>query len=37
PLMPDLEDTTKVQNTGIFGTAFDDEDLDTYNPPFAKL
>ncbi|GJY75136.1 putative ribonuclease H-like domain-containing protein, partial [Tanacetum coccineum] len=35
PLMPDLEDTTKVQNTGIFGSAFDDEDLDTYNSPFA--
>ncbi|GJX27410.1 putative ribonuclease H-like domain-containing protein [Tanacetum coccineum] len=25
----------KVQNTGIFGSAFDDEDLDTYNSPFA--
>ncbi|GJT49739.1 hypothetical protein Tco_0975896 [Tanacetum coccineum] len=25
PLMPDLEDTTEVQNTGIFGSAFDDE------------
>ncbi|GKC70953.1 retrovirus-related pol polyprotein from transposon TNT 1-94, partial [Tanacetum coccineum] len=35
PLMPDLEDTTEVQNTGIFGSAFDDEDLDTYNSPFA--
>ncbi|GJV66503.1 ribonuclease H-like domain-containing protein [Tanacetum coccineum] len=35
PLMPDLEDTTEVQNTGIFGRAFDDEDLDTYNSPFA--
>ncbi|GJR56492.1 ribonuclease H-like domain-containing protein [Tanacetum coccineum] len=35
PLMPDLEDTAKVQNTGIFGSAFDDEDLDTYNSPFA--
>ncbi|GJW97428.1 putative ribonuclease H-like domain-containing protein [Tanacetum coccineum] len=29
PLMPDLEDTVEVQNTGIFGSAFDDEDLDT--------
>ncbi|GJS47222.1 putative ribonuclease H-like domain-containing protein [Tanacetum coccineum] len=35
PLMPDLEDTTEVQNTGIFGSAFDDEDFDTYNSPFA--
>ncbi|GJX52975.1 retrovirus-related pol polyprotein from transposon TNT 1-94 [Tanacetum coccineum] len=35
PLMPNLEDTAKVQNTGIFGSAFDDEDLDTYNSPFA--
>ncbi|GKA02888.1 putative ribonuclease H-like domain-containing protein, partial [Tanacetum coccineum] len=29
-LMANLEDTAKVQNTGIFGSAFDDEDLDTY-------
>ncbi|GJV12019.1 hypothetical protein Tco_1353560 [Tanacetum coccineum] len=36
PLMPDLEDTAEVQNTGIFGSAFDDEDLDTYNSPFAN-
>ncbi|GKD53055.1 putative ribonuclease H-like domain-containing protein [Tanacetum coccineum] len=35
PLMPDLEDTAEVQNTSIFGSAFDDEDLDTYNYPFA--
>ncbi|GKD58604.1 hypothetical protein Tco_1296113, partial [Tanacetum coccineum] len=35
PLMPDLEDTAEVQNIGIFGSAFDDEDLDTYNSPFA--
>ncbi|GKE30223.1 hypothetical protein Tco_1445607 [Tanacetum coccineum] len=35
PLMPDLEDTAEVQNSGIFGSAFDDEDLDTYNSPFA--
>ncbi|GJX53341.1 putative ribonuclease H-like domain-containing protein [Tanacetum coccineum] len=34
-LMPDLEDTAEVQNTGIFGSAFDDEDLDTYNSPFV--
>ncbi|GJT02986.1 retrovirus-related pol polyprotein from transposon TNT 1-94 [Tanacetum coccineum] len=35
PLMPNLEHTVEVQNTGIFGSAFDDEDLDTYNSPFA--
>ncbi|GKA57230.1 hypothetical protein Tco_0756418, partial [Tanacetum coccineum] len=35
PLMPDLEDTAEVQNTTIFGSAFDDENLDTYNSPFA--
>ncbi|GJU21012.1 putative ribonuclease H-like domain-containing protein, partial [Tanacetum coccineum] len=35
PLLPDLEDTAEVQNTGIFGSAFDDEDLDTYNSSFA--
>ncbi|GJS29258.1 retrovirus-related pol polyprotein from transposon TNT 1-94 [Tanacetum coccineum] len=36
PLIPDLEDTAKVQNTSVFGSAFDDEDLDTYNSPFAN-
>ncbi|GJY08629.1 copia protein [Tanacetum coccineum] len=35
PLMPALEDTVEVQNTGIFGSAYDDEDLDTYNSPYA--
>ncbi|GKB51735.1 copia protein, partial [Tanacetum coccineum] len=35
PLMTDLEDTIEVQNTCIFGSAFDDEDLDTYNSPFV--
>ncbi|GKA51688.1 ribonuclease H-like domain-containing protein [Tanacetum coccineum] len=35
PLMIDLEDTAEVQNTGIFCSAFDDEDLDTYNSPFV--
>ncbi|GJV03368.1 retrovirus-related pol polyprotein from transposon TNT 1-94 [Tanacetum coccineum] len=28
PLMPDLEDTAEVQNTGIFGSAYDNDDLD---------
>ncbi|GKA32601.1 putative ribonuclease H-like domain-containing protein [Tanacetum coccineum] len=36
PLIPDLEDTAEVQNTSIFGSAFDDEDLNTYNSPFAN-
>ncbi|GJX80770.1 putative ribonuclease H-like domain-containing protein [Tanacetum coccineum] len=36
PLMPDLENIAEVQNTSIFGSAFDDEDLDTYNSPFAN-
>ncbi|GJU78832.1 ribonuclease H-like domain-containing protein [Tanacetum coccineum] len=35
PLMPDLEDTVEVQNTGIFRSAYDDDDLDTYNSPYA--
>ncbi|GJS68215.1 ribonuclease H-like domain-containing protein [Tanacetum coccineum] len=35
PLMPDLEDTVEVQNTGIFGSAYDDDDLDTCNSPYA--
>ncbi|GJV96279.1 hypothetical protein Tco_1547856 [Tanacetum coccineum] len=34
--MPDLKDTAEIQNTGIFGSAYDDEDLDTYNSPFAN-
>ncbi|GJV88390.1 putative ribonuclease H-like domain-containing protein [Tanacetum coccineum] len=35
PLMPNLEDTAEVQNTGIFGGAYDDDDLDTYNSPYV--
>ncbi|GKA17381.1 putative ribonuclease H-like domain-containing protein [Tanacetum coccineum] len=35
PLMPDLEDTTEIKNIGIFGSAYDDDDLDTYNSPYA--
>ncbi|GJV79306.1 copia protein [Tanacetum coccineum] len=34
-LMLDLEDTADVQNIGIFCSAYDDEDLDTYNSPYA--
>ncbi|GJY72514.1 putative ribonuclease H-like domain-containing protein, partial [Tanacetum coccineum] len=37
PLMPDLEDTVEVQNTGIFGSAFDDEYLDTYIHPKDQI
>ncbi|GJS96670.1 putative ribonuclease H-like domain-containing protein [Tanacetum coccineum] len=35
PLMPDLEDTAEVQHTGIFGSAYNDDDLDTCNSPYA--
>ncbi|GJT32541.1 putative ribonuclease H-like domain-containing protein [Tanacetum coccineum] len=35
PFMPDLEDTAEVQNTNIFGSAYDDDDLDTYNSPYV--
>ncbi|GKD11480.1 hypothetical protein Tco_1195887, partial [Tanacetum coccineum] len=35
PLMSDLENTTEVQNTSIFGSAYDDDDLDTDNSPYA--
>ncbi|GJV22067.1 putative ribonuclease H-like domain-containing protein [Tanacetum coccineum] len=35
PLMSDLEDTAKVPNTGIFCSAYDDDDLDTCNSPYA--
>ncbi|GJX66721.1 putative ribonuclease H-like domain-containing protein [Tanacetum coccineum] len=35
PLMPDLEDTAEVQHTSIFGIAYDDDDLDTCNSPYA--
>ncbi|GJX61812.1 putative ribonuclease H-like domain-containing protein [Tanacetum coccineum] len=35
PLMPELEDTTEIQSTGIFGNAYDDHDLETLNTPYA--
>ncbi|GKE28390.1 putative ribonuclease H-like domain-containing protein, partial [Tanacetum coccineum] len=35
PLMPDLEDTAEVQSTGIFGNAYDNDDLHTYNYPYV--
>ncbi|GJR31308.1 putative ribonuclease H-like domain-containing protein [Tanacetum coccineum] len=35
PLMPDLEDTAEVPNTGIFGSAYDDDALDTCNSLYA--
>ncbi|GJS39745.1 hypothetical protein Tco_0564788 [Tanacetum coccineum] len=34
PLMPELEDTTEIQSTGIFGNAYDDHDLETLNTPY---
>ncbi|GJR61285.1 putative ribonuclease H-like domain-containing protein, partial [Tanacetum coccineum] len=36
PLMPNLEDTAEVPNTGIFGSAYDNDDLDTCNSPYAN-
>ncbi|GJZ68783.1 putative ribonuclease H-like domain-containing protein [Tanacetum coccineum] len=35
PLMPELEDTTEIQSTGIFGNAYDDHDLESLNTPYA--
>ncbi|GKE13800.1 putative ribonuclease H-like domain-containing protein [Tanacetum coccineum] len=35
PLIPELEDTTEIQSTGIFGNAYDDHDLETLNTPYA--
>ncbi|GKA27534.1 hypothetical protein Tco_0713702, partial [Tanacetum coccineum] len=35
PLMPDLEDTAKIQSPGISGNAYDNGDLETYNYPYA--
>ncbi|GKF81824.1 hypothetical protein Tco_0240426 [Tanacetum coccineum] len=35
PLMPELEDTAKIQSTGIFGNAYNDHDLETLNTPYA--
>ncbi|GKF12490.1 hypothetical protein Tco_0050416 [Tanacetum coccineum] len=32
--MPALEDTAKIQSTGIFGNAYDDHDLETLNTPY---
>ncbi|GKG54516.1 hypothetical protein Tco_0560171, partial [Tanacetum coccineum] len=31
PLMPELEDTVEIPRTGIFGNAYDDDDLETHN------
>ncbi|GJS72910.1 putative ribonuclease H-like domain-containing protein [Tanacetum coccineum] len=33
--MPELEDTAKIQSTGIFGNAYDDHDLETLNTPYV--
>ncbi|GJX51929.1 putative ribonuclease H-like domain-containing protein [Tanacetum coccineum] len=35
PLMPELEDTAKIQSTGIFGNAYDDHDLETLNTSYV--
>ncbi|GJR06246.1 putative ribonuclease H-like domain-containing protein [Tanacetum coccineum] len=36
PLMPELKDTAEIQRTGIFGNAYDDDDLETYNSLYAN-
>ncbi|GJX13093.1 putative ribonuclease H-like domain-containing protein [Tanacetum coccineum] len=35
PLMPELEDTAKIQSTGIFGNAYDDHGLETLNTSYV--
>ncbi|GKE94917.1 hypothetical protein Tco_1579772 [Tanacetum coccineum] len=37
PLMPDLEDTADLQDTRIFGNAYDDEDVGYNNPQFSSM
>ncbi|GJR47652.1 ribonuclease H-like domain-containing protein [Tanacetum coccineum] len=34
-LMPELEDTTEIRSTGIFGNVYDDHDLETLNTPYV--
>nr|GEW73254.1 hypothetical protein [Tanacetum cinerariifolium] len=34
-LMPELEDTTEIHTTGIFGNAYDEDDLETNNHSYA--
>nr|GEV90160.1 hypothetical protein [Tanacetum cinerariifolium] len=35
PLMPELKDTAEIQITGIFGNAYDEDDLETNNHSYA--
>ncbi|GJS35919.1 hypothetical protein Tco_0534301 [Tanacetum coccineum] len=35
PLTPELEDTTEIRSTSIFGNAYDDHDLETLNTPYS--
>nr|GEV24444.1 ribonuclease H-like domain, reverse transcriptase, RNA-dependent DNA polymerase [Tanacetum cinerariifolium] len=35
PLMPELEDTAEIQKSGIFGNAYNEDDLDTNNHSYA--
>ncbi|GJR18884.1 retrovirus-related pol polyprotein from transposon TNT 1-94 [Tanacetum coccineum] len=35
PLIPELEDTAEIHNTGIFDNAYDDHDLETLNTPYV--
>ncbi|GKC17218.1 putative ribonuclease H-like domain-containing protein, partial [Tanacetum coccineum] len=34
-LIPDLDDDAAIQSPGIFGKAYDDDELDTYTYPYA--
>ncbi|GKG57800.1 hypothetical protein Tco_0587398, partial [Tanacetum coccineum] len=34
-LIPDLEDDAEIQSPVIFGKAYDDDELETYNYPYA--
>nr|GEW30658.1 xylulose kinase-1 [Tanacetum cinerariifolium] len=35
PLIPELEDTAKIQRSSIFGNAYDEDDLETNNHSYA--
>nr|GEV62096.1 hypothetical protein [Tanacetum cinerariifolium] len=35
PLIPELEDTAEIQTTGIFGNAYDEDDLENNNHSYA--
>nr|GEY59853.1 hypothetical protein [Tanacetum cinerariifolium] len=37
PLMPQLEDTTKIQRHGIFSNAYDEDDMETNNYSYVDM